>query len=649
MISASQLTVRFGGFVLFENISFLINDCERIGLIGRNGVGKTTLMKILNREQTFDEGNVSYKIDSTVGYLPQHLAFNDCYTVMDETLQAFSELNQLEETLSKLTAELSGRTDYHSDEYSKLTNRIADINHHISILGGEKRMALTEQALKGLGFKENDFNRLTSEFSGGWRMRIELAKLLLKKPNLLMLDEPTNHLDIEAIEWLETFLNDYPGAVVITSHDRRFLDALTNRTIEIANKKIYDSPAPYSKYVELMQERIETQRSAYVNQQKKIKDIQVFIDRFRYKATKASQVQSRIKALEKMDKIEVDTFDLSKMNLRFPPAPHSGEIVLEGEELSVSYGDLNVLEKVGFIIERGEKVAFVGRNGEGKTTLVKMILNQKDFTGILKTGFHVKTGYYAQNQTDILDLNKTVFQTVDEIATGEIRTKIRDILGAFLFSGEDIDKPVKILSGGERARLAFACLLLEPVNLLILDEPTHHLDMISKNILKQALLKFEGSIILVSHDRDFISGLTTKTYEFRDKKIREHLGDIQLFLDKRKIERIQDLNINSNIQKETVSTKSISENKELFNKRKEIDRDIRKFQNRTEQFEHKIKETEKEIEKIQKLLSNPEQIENKTIFKRYDEAKYELEILTMQWLETSEEIEKLKTERKKYY
>jgi ATP-binding cassette subfamily F protein 3 len=362
-------------------------------------------------------------------------------------------------------------------------------------------------------------------------------------------------------------LKDYPGAVIITSHDRRFLDVLTNRTIEIANKKIYDYPAPYSRYVELLQERLETQRATYLNQQKKIKETQEFIDRFRYKATKASQVQSRIKALEKMDIIEVDTFDQSRMNLRFPPAPRSGEIALEGEELSVSYGDLNVLEKVGFIIERGEKVAFVGRNGEGKTTLVKMILQQKDFTGNLKIGYNVKIGYYAQNQTDILNVNKTVFQTVDEIATGEVRTKIRDILGAFLFSGEDIDKPVKVLSGGERARLSFACLLLEPVNLLILDEPTHHLDMISKNILKQALLKFNGTIILVSHDRDFISGLTTKTYEFRDKKIKEYLGDIQLFLDKRKIERIQDLNVNSDIQNET-AVKLI-----------EIDREIRNYTN----------------------------------------------------------------------
>jgi len=649
MVSINQLTVRFGGFVLFENISFLINDRERIGLVGRNGVGKSTLLKILNREQSCDEGTVAYQADCTLGYLPQHLTFNDTFNVIDETLQAFSEVNFLEDTLKTLTDEISHRTDYNSEYYAKLTNRIIDINNHIQILGADKRMALTEQALKGLGFKESDFTRLTSEFSGGWRMRIELAKLLLKKPNLLMLDEPTNHLDIEAIEWLESFLNDYPGAVIIVSHDKRFLDSLTNRTVEIANKKIYDYPVPYSRYVELMEERLETQRSAYTNQQKKIKDTQVFIDRFRYKATKASQVQSRIKALDKMDIVEVDTFDQSRMNLRFPPAPKSGEITIEGEELSVSYGSLNVLENVGFYIERGEKVAFVGRNGEGKTTLIKMILNQKDFSGKLKLGHNVKIGYYAQNQTDILDTTKTVFQTIDNVAVGEIRKKVRDILGAFLFSGEDIDKPVKILSGGERARLAFACMLLEPTNFLILDEPTHHLDMISKNILKQALLKFDGSIILVSHDRDFISGLTTKTYEFKDKKIKEHLGDIQIFLDKRKIERIQDLNINIKVKNEQQQSQPISENKELFNKRKELDREIRKAQTRMEQFEKEIHKIEQEITEIQNLLSNPSQIDNKAIYKRHDEAKYELEVLTMQWLESSEEVEKLKNEREKYY
>ena len=647
MVSVNQLTVRFGGFVLFENISFLINDRERTGLTGRNGAGKSTLMKIINRQFPCDEGTVSYQSDATVGYLPQHLTFNDVHTVIDETLQAFSELNLLENTLTKLTGELSIRTDCHTEEYAKLTNRIADISHHIQILGGDKRMALTEQALKGLGFKETDFKRLTSEFSGGWRMRIEIAKLLLKKPSLLMLDEPTNHLDIEAIEWLETFLSDYPGAVIIISHDKRFLDSLTNRTIEIANKKIYDYPAPYSRYIELMQERLETQRSAYANQQKKIKESQIFIDRFRYKATKASQVQSRIKALDKMERISIDTFDQSKINLRFPPAPRSGEIMLEGEQLSVSYGNLKVLENVNFIIERSEKVAFVGRNGEGKTTLIKMILNQKEFTGQLKTGHNVKTGYYAQNQTDILDTDKTVFQTIDAIATGEIRKKLRDILGAFLFSGDDIDKPVKVLSGGERARLAFACMLLEPTNLLILDEPTHHLDIISKNILKQALLKYDGAIIIVSHDRDFISGLTTKTCEFRDRKIREHLGDIQVFLDKRKIERIQDLNITHTPQNEVAPPPTISENKELYSKRKETDREIRKAQNRTEQLEHAMQQLEKEIEEIQNLLSNPEHIKNRSIFKRHDEAKYELEILTAQWIESSEEVEALKAKREK--
>lgn len=648
MISINQLTVRFGGFVLFENISFLINDKERIGLVGRNGIGKSTLMKILNSQQSYDEGSIAIPQGSTAGYLPQHLAFNDRFTVLEEALQAFTEVNRLDEELQRLTGDIASRTDYLSEDYAKQTDKMADINHHLRILGGDKRMALCEQALKGLGFKESDFSRLTSEFSGGWRMRIELAKLLLQKPSLLMLDEPTNHLDIEAIEWLEAFLDDYPGAVFIISHDRRFLDSLTNRTIEIANKKIYDYPASYSRYAELLEERLETQRAAYSNQQKKIKDTQEFIDRFRYKATKASQVQSRIKALNRMDLVEVETFDRSKMNLRFPPAPRSGEITLEGENISVSYDRLNVLENVGLIIERGEKIAFAGRNGEGKTTMVKIILGQKSFTGKLKTGHNVKIGYFAQNQTDLLNPNLTVFQTIDNIAVGEIRTKVRDILGAFLFSGEDIDKPVKVLSGGEKARLAFACMLLEPVNLLILDEPTHHLDMVSKNILKQALVKFDGSVIIVSHDRDFLTGLTTKTYEFRDKKIIEHLGGIQVFLDKRKIERIQDLNINAVPENRKISTATEGNNKELYNKRKYLDREIRKAQTKEEQLQQAIDKTENEINAIQDILTNPENVENKSVFKRYDEAKYELEILTAQWLEAAENVEKLKNERSEF-
>ena len=451
MISVNQLTLRFGDFTLFENISFLINERDRIGLVGRNGIGKSTLMKILNKEMKYDEGSLAFPNECTVGYLPQHLDFSDQLNVIEETSTAFHEVNLLEEQIEKITTEVANRTDYESESYLELINKLAEYTDRYHILGGDKRTALIEQTLKGLGFLSSDFERPTNEFSGGWRMRIELAKLILQKPDLLMLDEPTNHLDIEAIEWLESFLKDYPGAVLIISHDRRFLDSLTNRTIEIANKRIYDYPVPYSKYVDLMEERMESQQAAYDNQQKKIKETQEFIDRFRYKATKAVQVQSRIKSLEKMEIVEVDSFDQATMNIKFPPSPRSGDVVVEAENISVSYGSLQVLDNVGITIERGEKISFVGRNGEGKTTMVKAILKEVETSGgYLKIGHNVKTGYFAQHQNELLDPEKTVFQTIDDIATGEMRTKTRDILGAFLFSGEDVDKPVKVLSGGER-------------------------------------------------------------------------------------------------------------------------------------------------------------------------------------------------------
>ncbi|MDD4747157.1 MAG: ABC-F family ATP-binding cassette domain-containing protein, partial [Salinivirgaceae bacterium] len=490
----------------------------------------------------------------------------------------------------------------------------------------------------------SDFDRSTHEFSGGWRMRIELVKLILQKPDLLMLDEPTNHLDIEAIEWLELFLKDYPGAVFLISHDRRFLDSLTNRTIEIANKRVYDYPVPYSKYVDLMQERLETQQSAYDNQQKKLKDTTDFIERFRYKATKAVQVQSRIKALEKMDMIEVDTFDQSSMNMKFPLAPRSGDIVVDGEGISVSYGDLNVLNDVNLLIDRGEKVSFVGRNGEGKTTMVKMLLGQLEGEGKLKLGHNVKVGYFAQNQNELLDPNLTVFETIDNMAVGEMRKKVRDILGSFLFSGEDIDKPVKVLSGGEKSRLALACMLLESVNLLILDEPTHHLDMISKNILKQALIQYNGSLIIVSHDRDFLDGLTYKVYEFKNKKIREHRGGIEVFLEKRRLERLQDLNSTVKVDKSEsndTSTANTTSNKEMFGRRKEVDREIRKAQNKVTQIESEIHKLEDELEALKVKLSNPTDISDQKPFIRYNKVQKEMEHLSEQWMICSEEVEKL--------
>ncbi len=648
MISINQLTLRFGGFTLFENVSFLINDRDRIGLVGRNGIGKTTLMKILNRQMNYDEGSVAFPNQCSVGYLPQHLNFSDKFTVMQETLTAFQEVNLLEEQIARITDEVGQRTDYESEGYAELINKLTEITDRYHILGGDKRIALAEQTLKGLGFMPSDFERPTDQFSGGWRMRIELAKLILQKPDLLMLDEPTNHLDIEAIEWLETFLRDYPGAVFLISHDRRFLDSLTNRTIEIANKRIYDYPVPYTKYVELMEERMETQQAAYENQLKKIKDTQEFIERFRYKATKAVQVQSRIKSLEKMDRIEVDTFDQAAMHLRFPPAPRSGDVVVEGENISMSYGNLQVLDSVGILIERGEKVSFVGRNGEGKSTMVKMIQNQVNYTGTLKIGHNVKIGYFAQNQNELLNPNKSVFQTIDDIAVGEIRKKVRNILGSFLFSGEDIDKPVKVLSGGEKSRLALACMLLEPINLLILDEPTHHLDMISKNILKQALLQFDGTLVIVSHDRDFLEGLTDKVYEFRNKKIREHRGGIQTFLDKRRLERLQDLNSNTRLsqkREQDVDNDAQSSSKLQFGRRKEYDKEIRKVQTQVERTEGEIHSLETELEALKVLLSNPANITGKAPFLRYNKIQEELDSLSTRWMELSEEVERLVREK----
>ncbi len=638
MISINQLTVCFGENVLFENLSFLINPRDRIGLIGRNGIGKSTLMKILCRQMTQYEGTVSFPNDCTVGYLPQYLTFSDTTSLFEETAKAFSEINQLEKLIATLNQQIEQATDYNSPSYLSAIEKLSEATERYHLLEGNKRQALIEQTLKGLGFEPEDFTKPTSAFSGGWRMRIELAKLILQKPSLLMLDEPTNHLDIEAIEWLENFLKDYPGAVMLISHDRRFLDTTTNRTIEIANKRIYDYPVPYSKYIELMEERLESQRAAYENQQKKIKDTETFIERFRYKATKAIQVQSRIKALEKMERIEVDTFNNQVMNLRFPPATRAGDIVVECEEISVSYGAKEVLNSVNLLIERGEKVSFVGRNGEGKTTMVRVILGEVQSTGKIKLGHNTQIGYYAQNQIERLNPKKTVFQTIDDIAVGEMRTKIRDILGAFLFSGEDIDKPVSVLSGGEKARLALACMLLKPINLLILDEPTHHLDMLSKDILKTALLNYDGSLILVSHDRDFLDGLTDKVFEFRNHKIREHRGGIDSFLQKRRLERLQDLNSTVRAQ-QTETTKNTSDNKKAFQKRKEAEKEIRKLQNRLRSLETEIAQREESLKQISETLATATATSDPEIFYRYDKIKQEINQLSEEWLKLSEEIE----------
>ena len=543
MISIEQLTIHFGGFTLFSNISLYISFNDKIGLVGKNGAGKSTLLKVIQGSQPFDEGAINVPNNIKIGYLPQQLDIIDNKTVYEETLTAFTEILSLEKEIEKANAELSSRKDYESEEYLKLIHWLSEANERFHLINGTSIEADIEKVLIGLGFMQSDFQRNTSEFSGGWRMRIEIAKILLKKPDVLLLDEPTNHLDIESIQWLEDFLINFPGAVLLVSHDRKFLDDVTKRTIEISLGKIFDYKVPYSYYVELRKERMEQQISAYNNQQKKIEDTEKFIERFRYKATKAVQVQSRIKQLNKLERLDVDFEDNSAIHFRFPPAPRSGNVVFESVNLSKKYDKHVVLNNLDFKIERGEKVAFVGRNGEGKTTFARIIVGDLDYEGEIIYGGNVKIGYYAQNQSDLIDENLTVFQTIDNIAVGEIRTKIRNILGSFLFSGDDIDKKVKVLSGGERSRLALAKLLLEPVNLLILDEPTNHLDIRSKDILKQALIKYDGTLIIVSHDRDFLDGLTNKIFEFKNTKIKEHLGGIYEFLEKKKFSSLRELEI----------------------------------------------------------------------------------------------------------
>ena len=643
MISIEQLTVEFSSKPLFSGISFLINPKDKIALVGKNGAGKSTLLKLLAGLQQPTSGIISIPSGLTIGYLPQHMIHDEGTTVMQEAQKAFKKVNDLQEHINQLANELAERTDYESEGYQRLIEQMAHENELLQVLGGGNFAGELEKTLIGLGFLRSDFDRQCSEFSGGWRMRIELAKILLQRPELFLLDEPTNHLDIESIQWLENFLKNYSGAVVLVSHDRAFIDNVTNRTIEISLGKIYDYNVNYSKYVELRKERREQQIRAYENQQKMIADTEEFIERFRYKATKAVQVQSRIKQLEKVERIEIDLEDTSRLHLKFPPAPRSGDFPIIIENLRKAYGDHLVFDHVEFTIKRGEKVAFVGKNGEGKSTLVKCIMGElTDYTGTLKIGHNVKIGYFAQNQASLLDENKTVFETIDYVAVGDIRTKIRDILGAFMFGGEASEKRVKVLSGGERSRLAMIRLLLEPVNLLILDEPTNHLDMQSKDVLKEAIRAFDGTVILVSHDREFLDGLVSKVYEFGNQRVKEHLGGIYDFLREKNITQLNELELTR--QEKKKEEKADSQNKLSYEARKELARQLRKQERLVEEAEQTVTSLEKELAEIEQKLSQPEAPSTK-LLDSYQNKKHLLEQKMYEWEILAEQLEQMKSQQ----
>lgn len=620
MIAVNNLTIEFSAKSLFDNVTFFVNDKDKIALVGKNGAGKTTLLKVINGMQPPTKGTVSISADTSIGYLPQQMRLSDTVTVIEEVKKAFSHIDELKIQLLDIEHRIEARTDYESAEYAELIEKLTDLNDRIQIAESENALAEIEKTLIGLGFQRNDFNRPTSEFSGGWRMRIELAKILLQRPDVLLLDEPTNHLDIESIQWLENFLITKAKTVLLISHDRAFIDNVTKRTIEISCGKIYDYSVNYSKFVELRKERIEQQMRAWQNQQKMIADTEEFIERFRYKATKAVQVQSRMKQLAKIERIEIDEVDNSRINIKFPPAPRSGDYPLIIEDVAKAYGDHLVFKDVNLTLKRGEKIAFVGKNGEGKSTLVKCIMNEIPFDGNLKIGHNVKIGYFAQNQAQLLDEDVTVFDTIDRVAVGEIRTKIRDLLGAFMFGGEASDKKVKVLSGGEKTRLAMLRLLLESMNLLILDEPTNHLDMKTKDILKQAIKDFDGTVIVVSHDREFLDGLVEKVYEFGGGKVRECLGGIYEFLERKRGENLMQAVPSSGNIKKTDSSVSNSipgvasdekpSEKEVrkisYAERREREKIVKKAQKRVKEAEERVGKCETEVAEIEARIANGE-------------------------------------------
>ena len=691
MISLDNLTVSYGGWTLFDNISFLINPKDRIGLVGKNGAGKTTLLRIITGEQQPTSGAVTLNGDCTIGYLPQTMRVADTTTLVEETAKAFGEVLRLEAEIDALTREIAERTDYESAAYEQLLHRLNDAQDHYHILGGETRDADIEKTLLGLGFKRSDFGRATSEFSGGWRMRIELAKLLLRRPSIFLLDEPTNHLDIESIQWLEEYLRGYNGAVLLISHDRAFLDNVTNRTVELSLGKIYDYKVSYSKYVVLRAERRAQQLAAYENQQRMIEKTEEFIEKFRYKPTKSNQVQSRIKQLERLERLEVEEEDLATLNIKFPPAPRSGQIVAEIRDAGMSFGEKHVFSGANFTIGKGDRIALVGRNGEGKTTLARMLVGQLTPTeGSVRLGANVNIGYYAQNQDDLMDGEFTVYDTLDRVAVGDIRTRLRDILGAFLFRGEDIDKKVKVLSGGERARLAMARMMLEPrnllggnsyltnltCNLLVLDEPTNHMDMRSKDILKNAIMKYDGTVVVVSHDREFLDGMVEKVYEFRDGGVKEYLGGIYYFLEKRKIESLREIErrdpspkgaaakgaagndsgagsaagrgaagtkaaaksgpVKSSAAEE--SAKAVSAGKASYEQRKEQEKLLRKLRRNVETIEAELADIEKRIAEYDARFAAATAYDEAD-YKAYNELKTRYDRQMHEWEKASYELE----------
>ena len=648
MISANNISVYFGGQELFDNVSFMVNKGDRIGLVGKNGAGKSTLLRILSGEQSPNEGSISTPNESTLGYLRQDLEFEEGRTVQEEAELAFKEIKELEQKINAINFEMSERTDYESDAYMQLITDLNELNERFGLLGGYTIQSDMSQVLLGLGFQLDDFSRQTNEFSGGWRMRLELAKILLSKPDVLLLDEPTNHLDIESIVWLEGWLKSYAGAVVLVSHDRTFLDAVTNRTIDLILGKANDYKASYSKYVELRKDRQEKQIQSKKNQDKEVKQTKMLIEKFRAKKSKAAFAQSLIKKLDKMDVIEVEQDETASMHFKFPPAPHSGKVTLKVNNVAKSYDELEVLKGINLLLERGEKIAFVGKNGEGKTTLAKVIVDAISYEGDVEYGHQVKMGYYAQNQSELLDENKTIIEVIEDAADEQSRPRVRDMLGSFLFSGDAAQKKVKVLSGGERARVALCKLLLEPVNLLIMDEPTNHLDMVSKDILKKALNKYDGTLIIVSHDRDFLQGLTQKVYEFKEQNIKEHLGDIHDFLNAKKVADFKQFEL-ENKQKATTKKTQDSENKISYQERKQLDKDIKKTSNKVKSLERSVEALENELKELDTELAQPDRYKELSsqagFFESYQDKQNQLEQHMMEWEEQLELLEKLKQQR----